>query len=108
VRPIPDWTPDELFAFLGDVIDQVLERADLPVDERLEQLRTALTSPGARLRSTIGHMTGRAVDYLKAHPATVVTSVLSVVMALGTMNVVPLSANFVTGLSDVRDAFKTG
>ena len=108
IRPIPDWPAEELFAFLCGVIDTVVEHLDVPADRRLDDLATALTSPDARFRSTLGHVAGRALDYLKRNPAKVVTTVLSAVLALGTANVLPLSAAVIAALTAVKgDANKS-
>ena len=106
VRPIPDWTEDEIFGFLCAVIDQVLEHLDTPAGQRVEALRVALTAPSARMRTTLGHLADRTVGYLMANPATVVATALGVVIALGTGNILPLSAGMLTALTSVRKIFK--
>ncbi len=105
VRPLPNWSQANLFDLLGAIIDEVREQLDAPPAERLDRLRAALTSPGARTRATLGHLADQALAYLKAHPATAVVSALSVVIALGTGNVLPLAPTVLKVLTDVRGVF---
>ncbi len=105
VRPLPDWSEDEVFAFLGAIIDETLQQLDAPPAERLDRLRAALTAPGAQTRATLGHLADRAFGYLKAHPAIAVTTALNVVIALGTGNVLPLGLAVLKVLTSIRDVF---
>jgi hypothetical protein len=81
VRAVPNWPAADLFGFLCGIIDTVTEHLSDPIDRRLDELAKALTSPGARFRTVLGHYAGKAFDYCKAHPAKVVGVALSGVLA---------------------------
>jgi hypothetical protein len=107
VRPIPDWAPEEVRDFLEATIDTILEHVDDPRSERLDNLAAALTSPGSGFRMTLGRLLQRALEYVKEHPVLIVTTTLSAVAALGTANVLPLSAAAVAALTALHDDLKT-
>lgn len=106
VRPLPAWPTQDLFALLNGLIDQITECAQLPAPDRLEALATALTTPSAKMKTSFGRLANRSVDYLRSHPATVVITAISVVLALGSASVLPLSIGMIAALKEVRDIFR--
>ena len=108
VRPLPDWPPDELFDLLGAMIDVMVECvAIVPAEERLERLRATLTSPSKRARVSLRHVFDRAAGYLREHPAVVASTTVSLIIALATANVLPLSAGVLAILNEAKDTLKS-
>jgi hypothetical protein len=105
VRSLPNWDADSLYRLLLGMLEDVRECTEQPADLRLECLRDSLTSPRARALDCLGHIRDRAIDYLKKHPAEVVVTTISIVMALGTAQVLPLSAGVIGVLTVAKDAF---
>ncbi|MGA3402502.1 MAG: hypothetical protein ABSC95_25100 [Acetobacteraceae bacterium] len=107
VRSIPNWDEDSLFKFLVAQLEAVRACCDTPAPDRLECLRTSLTSPTAIAGTYLGHLATQITDYVRQNPAKVVVASLGLVIALGTGNVLPLGATAITALTAVKDAFSS-
>jgi len=105
VRPLPSWDEASLFKLLENILQTVRECGEKAPEERLNCLRKELTSPKARALASLGHYTDQASDYLREHPALVVTTTISFVLALATGNVLPLSPALIGTLKAVKGIF---
>jgi hypothetical protein len=103
VRPIPDWDKDSLFKLLQGITEAVQESADQPQAQRLEWLRSELTSPGARFRAAAGHVGTLALDYCKKHPASVVSTAVSVALAMSGAGLLTIPATGLAMLNVLKD-----
>jgi len=105
VRPLPDWDADSLFHLLRNLLGAIRKCAEQPDEaKRLECLEHSLTSPVALVSADLDYMKDKAVDYIKHHPAQVMTTTIGFVLALATGNVLALSPVAVTILKAVKDA----
>jgi hypothetical protein len=108
IRPLPNWDEDSLFNLMTTILKTVGECAAETESERLDCLRKRLTSPQVHAWTTLGHVGQQIYDYLRQHPALAVTTSVSVVLALATGNVLPLSVAVVEALKIVKDTFAKG
>jgi hypothetical protein len=108
VLQIPDWTEDELWTFLEGVCDTIDSCADEPdPNKRLQALKRGLTSFPAQARQKVGHLADRATAYITAHPVKVVTTSLSVAVALATGHLIPVGAAGIGFMKDLLGIFKS-
>jgi hypothetical protein len=111
VRPIPNWDKDSLFSLLKGIVAVVQESAEKPKEERLAWLGRELTSPGARFLAQAGHLGSRAMDYFKQHPATVISTAISVVLGLsgaGLFTLPTATVGVINVLKDTLSGAKSG
>ena len=106
VRRLPEWSEKDLYDLLCALVDVMVAGADVAPEHRLEWLRDELTSPGARARATLGHLFDKTHEFLRRHPAVVASTAISLVVALATANVLPLSASALAALKEARGALK--
>src|ERR1043166_6498834 len=71
IRPMPDWSTDELYHLFVGFVETIHESYDVPKEERLDFLARALTAPTARTSAYLGYIQRRAVAYMKKNPAKV-------------------------------------
>ena len=107
VRSIPNWDVESLYRLFIGMLETISRCYELPPEERLECLRSSLTSPSARTLAELAHMKDQVVDYLKQNPAQTVITTVSLVLALATANVLPLCPAVVSILKVVKDTFST-
>ncbi len=105
IRSVPRWDEDSLFNLITTILETVRECAAATDNERLECLRKRLTSPEVLALTTVGHAGQKISDYLRQHPALVVTTSVNFVLALATGNVLPLSVTVVAVLKVVKNTF---
>ena len=105
VRSLPAWDSESLYKLLLAMMIDIRSCAEQPADVRFECLRKSLTSPSARARDALGHLKDKGFQYLREHPAQAVTTTVTVVLALGSAGVLPLTAAAVTVLTIVKDIF---
>jgi hypothetical protein len=103
VRSIPKWDVDSLYAFLVAQIEAMQDCCDTADEARLDCLRDSLTSISARAKTSMGHYAGKAVDYVKANPAKVASTTLSLAVTLATANVLPLAGPGLAVLKGLKD-----
>lgn len=108
IRSIPNWDTDSLYRFLVSQIEAIQDCCSSPDDDRLECLRGSLTSLGVRAKASLGHYVEKALDYVKQHPVQVASASISVVVALATANVLPLTGTGLAVLKTLKDAFSKG
>jgi hypothetical protein len=96
--------PNGLFQLLQFLIGKIKLCSRHPKRERLDCLRNSLTSPRARLENQLGHLKDKVAAYLKRHPARVVVTTVSFVLALTSGHILPLAPGVVTLLRAVKDA----
>ncbi len=102
LRPLPAWDPDDLYRLLLGLIDDVRDCCASPKEARLECLKNKLSSPGAKTLSYLAHYAGECTEYVKKHPAQIVGTTLSFILALSTNSVLPLGAATIGILDAVR------
>ncbi len=103
VRPIPNWDKNALYELLKGIVAVVQEAGEKPKKERLAWLEKELTSPSARFLAAAGHVGTQALDYFRQHPAQVVSTTLSAVLALSGAGLFTLPAVAVSLLTVLKD-----
>jgi hypothetical protein len=105
VRSIPNWDADAIYRFLMAQFDAVRECCGSPQGERLACLRDSISSPGAKARSYLGHISEITAHFVKEHPTTVMMTTVNLAVALGTANVIPLTGTALGALKVIKEVF---
>lgn len=107
VRSIPNWDSDSLFKLITGMLESISKCYEQRQEERLDCLKNSLTSPSTRTLTQLAHMQDQVIDYFKKNPAQPVTITVSLVLALATANVLPLSIPMAFFLKAVKDIFSS-
>jgi len=105
VRSLPAWDTDSLFRLLMALIETMRACASQPAEARFDCLRAGIASPGAYLGTEATHLREQVATYVKTHPAQIVKTALSFILALATGGVVPLAPAALMVLGAVKTAF---
>jgi hypothetical protein len=106
LRTIPEWDSDSLFEFLSGSITLIKECCKRPINERMNCLESSLTSPSANVKFYSKHMKRQVMDYMKEHPAMIVTMTVSIAAALANASLLPFGLPAVTILNKLKDELK--
>jgi len=95
VRSLPEWDTDSLYQLLIGMTESILECCDKPIDERMECLRSSLTSPTARSLIYYKHFKNISLDYMKKNPAKVIGLTAGFILSLANSSILPIGATAV-------------
>ncbi len=103
VRSIPDWEVDAIYRFLMAQFEAVGDCCARGPEERLACLQGSVGSMSGKLRTYMGHYAENTWQYLKEHPTRVAATSVSLVVALATGHVIPLTGTALAALTAVKE-----
>ena len=105
VRTLPKWDPESLHELLAGIFEAVVRCCSEPSPaKRLTCLERSLTSPTARGLTLFRHVRARAAEMFLEHPAMVVGTTASFILALANASVLPLAG--IPGVMAVLEEIK--
>jgi len=103
MRKIPKWDTESLYELLSGMIQSIVDCCEQPAEQRLECLRSSLTSPTAKAKAYYKYGGKKAIDYLEKNPATIVATTGVFALALANASLLPIGAAAATILQILKN-----